>query len=573
MTELPPGKCGPSATIVRVEAIAAKFAAIDSLDYPQLEEQVERQPRLREMLLFIEWRARRRGGLVGFAAEILKQFPERVGTKTLREAKGERLTVEQKVAIYNELPSCVSQGIQPGRDSHAADQTTALALLQCNSAAEVAALEAEDQWDLEAALKDWDRALFKALCEKAALERMPHYLASLCNEIDHGFEERLIAGFDSAPNQWRIGETWYFDDVIGAVLRMMDLRAGRNQERLGRTALSRNLIDNVRYAQGESCLVAIEEDTRFGQDEIAQVLCLSYPGQMRAVTVPSSNTLADLLHAVADGLGIGYAQGVTQSQLADKIGFVLKHTRMLLVLRFAEFLVPQNYARNTAPARLNWVRTEILNRGLPLVILVRPQRLCRGAEKGMHVKPESFCIEADRFARRTGYDMTRFKPALLVPLPDEISRQDLVEAARIRFPELSAGCVEKISSQAVLCENYMEAFEAIAKRTRWIAAQGGRTAPSREDVHLAISEVIRAAPVVAPALQLPATTAPRQAQETAMQSPRKRVVRPLQSTCKQEKTARPESGFGDRSQSISASRSLRIAGPETAPAPPALAGA
>src|SRR5208282_5289724 len=59
-------------------------------------------------LWFIQWKSLQPGGLFKFTEEILEEFPERIGTPTMRRAAGRKLSIEEKVQTWGELP-------RPGR--------------------------------------------------------------------------------------------------------------------------------------------------------------------------------------------------------------------------------------------------------------------------------------------------------------------------------------------------------------------------------------------------------------------------------------------------------------------------
>lgn len=508
MNEQPVSSAGTGS--IRPELLAAKMAAIRNLEYPAIAQQIDRRPRLAEMLWFLQWVSFQPGGLLRFAQEILSRFPERIGTPTLVASQSPKLTLQEKVTIYHELPEyCV-------RDLPASNESPIAALLDSTTADEIEAWKRSDQRQLENALKSLDREEFSKRCREKALEALPRYLASLCNEIDRGFE--------ASPR-----EAWYFQDIIGAVIEMMDLQTSASTAHLAQTAVTDKVFEALDYALSEQCMVRIEGNSRFGKTEAVKAWCHGRPGLARLVNVPCSNTLIDLLRKIADSLGISYSYSTCQNELKSKVEFTIKHSRLFIVLDEGAFLLPQSYNKTSAPARLNWVRTEIVDQGLPLALVVTPQ---------------SFHPALKRFVRSTGYAIEQFVGRTLWPvsLPSELDAKDLVAVARVHFPELDENALNFVAGASEASEDYLMAVEAISKRARFIAKREGHRSVSVTDLETAVKDVLPSASAPLPA----SATAP-----VSIQTPRARkpLARPIQPAGRRapQIADEPETDFDRRS--------------------------
>ena len=185
------------------------------------------------------------------------------------------------------------------------------------------------------------------------------------------------------------------------------------------------------------------------------------PGLARLVRVPCDNSMSSFFKRIAEALGIECSFGSNVSRLKDRIEYVMKHSGLFLVLDEGAFLIPQEYTETTAPHRLNWVRTEIVDRNLPLAIAVTPQ---------------SFESAVSRFVKKTHYTMEQFfgRNFLTRRLPAALPEADLVAVAKIHFPEMDEVTLGYIASEARLSQNYLQAVEGIAKLARWKAARANR---------------------------------------------------------------------------------------------------
>jgi len=106
-----------------------------------------------------------------------------------------------------------------------------------------------------------------------------------------------------------------------------------------------------------------------------------HPGRARLVTVPESNREADLTRAHADAFGIEYTPGATSSALKGKVEFILRHAGVMIVYDESHFLVPISYHKATPPRRLNWVRTKVIDQGVPCALFATPQSYDQTLEK------------------------------------------------------------------------------------------------------------------------------------------------------------------------------------------------
>jgi hypothetical protein len=447
--------------IIRPELVARKLAEIRNYEHPELLERITENPRLVELLWFLQYMSLQPGGLVRFCESMIEQMPSRFGTETMRARSGE-LSVEAKIEIWSEIPRKYKPGDAPG-----GEDWLVLELLDDVSSYEQSAQE--DRKKIAAFLKPFTAEAFCKICRQAAVSVLPGYFAAVCSEPGTGFTREYHSAFGS--------RLWFIDDAVEAAIEMMDRRASQVSKRIAMTAVTIKVFDALDYALQERAMVRIEGNSRFGKTESVRTWCDRRPGLARLVSVPSSNSVSDLHCRVAEALGMDVSFGSRKQGVRERVEYVLRHSGLLIALDEGAFLVPQNYTKETAPARMNWVRTEIVDRGLPLAVVVTPQ---------------SFLPLVDRFVKKTGYAMEQFfgRNHRSVRLPDELSHSDLVAVARVHFPELGDDYLELIADLAEVSENYLQAVEAIAGLARYIARREGRKRITVADLKAAAAEVI-----------------------------------------------------------------------------------
>ena len=324
---------------------------------------------------------------------------------------------------------------------------------------------------------------------------LPYYLFALCTEKGQAFDGLACGSVDTNPpavealadwidgqgnlphwREWRIAGTWFFGDVVGAIIEMMDRRAGQAPKRLAITDVVNRVFDALDYALAEKVMVQIVGESRFGKTEALQAWCDMRPGLARLVRVPCDNSMGSFLRRIGEALGIDCSYGSSGARLKERVEYVIEHGGLFLVLDEGAFLLPQNYNASTAPTRLNWVRTEIVDRNLPLAIAVTPQ---------------SFGPALDRFVKKTHYSIEQFlgRNFLTRQLPAALSEADMIAVAQIHFPEMDEDVLGYIANEARLSQNYLQAVEGIARLARWKAARANRRL-GLKDLKAAVSEVL-----------------------------------------------------------------------------------
>jgi len=452
--------------VIRPEIIAGKLAAIHNLECPILLAQIMEMPRLVELLWFIQFVSTQLGGLVQFVEDLLEKHSEQIGTPemlAIGKPKGGRYSVSQAHKIWQGLPQMLQYEINLGEPNNWRDFLTVDPMFADEDEREAkwkAALQSPDEEFLGNPAAD-----FVWTCKDYCRHQIPSFLASVCNEISQGF--------DAIP---------CFQDIFGTLFKVMDSWAQERSKGLAQTAVTRQVFDALDYAHSEKVLVKVEGDSRFGKTESIATYCAMYPGRVRLVTVPCSNCDADLFRAVADALGIVHGLKTSSRENREKVEYVVRFGRLMIVLDEAHFLLPVRFSENTPPMRLNWVRTQIIDRKVPCVLVSTPQ---------------SYQQAESKYVRKTGYSIEQFlgRVSFSVRLPTNLSPEDLLAVARIHFPELDPDYLDLIAGTAMVAESYLKAVENISRRARFIAKRAGRDQIGSADVELAISEV---SPPVAP---------------------------------------------------------------------------
>lgn len=501
---------------INPESVASKLAAIRNFDQPAVAEEFAAQPRFVEAILFLQWVSQPdnyAGGLRRFAADLIVASGDLIGTaETRRSAQGIRPAIKDVIVMYQSLPERAKRAIDysghlietleaiANNDSEnelavnlqkaieLRDEEWAEVIRDCQKSRALERAENEEWIHEKIASEKWGVFQSHYLC--AAEDKLSSFLRELC-ELPH------VSPVAHAP--------WYFEKVGEALLRFMDVRKAALAVTIAETEISREIMKWLRTARNTSRAIMISGNCRFGKTEALRTWCAMHPGLARLVNTPSSNLESDLLREVAKALGIETGPTCRGSQLRDRIDYVLTNTRVMLVFDEAQMLFPVNFTRNTAPARLNWVRRSVMDAGLPCAF-------CR--------TPQDYNSVRARYVKTTGYVLAQFEERVLktIELPEKLNTSDLLAVAQIHFPRLDskylAYVVETVSSTE---RNFMSDLEKIATLARHNAQESGRATPILSDIKAAISDVL-------PKAQS-AGAAPRIASDTTNQAVRLPHVR------------------------------------------------
>jgi hypothetical protein len=482
--------------IIPPEAIAYKLAAWKNFKTPKFAEQAKALPRLSELAWFIQWQSMQPGGLEKFVLDFLAAFPDRVCTPSMHRygKTTKRYTGEQRKVIMYEIP----RDYEARRDTQAAEVAAGFW-----EKTEIAERDGSAPRPNIAHRSTLNRAEFSALCREAALNHLAQHLSTFCdcgakprepyarverNEKTYGLEGHWIQ--DDKP----LADVWYFQDLPGALIEMLDIHATRAREPLVMTEVAKRCFDALEYAWTEKAMVSIEGDTRFGKTQSVRTWAEMLPGQARWVRTPCSNCEYDLLAAIAEAIGLEVTLKTGYRELKTRVEFIIRHGGLMFILDESHFLLPTRFSKNTPPARLNWIRTRIADQGCPLVLVSTPQDFKE-------------CLH--RFIRATGHNINQFlgRTLLKVPLPAELAPADLLAVAKKHFPDLDADYLDLIVAKAEQSESFLMAVESIAKRARFIGRRAGHASATLQDLETAIAEVVPS--VTAPAR--PAPIAPARA--------------------------------------------------------------
>lgn len=469
---------------IRPELLAAKLEKLRNFELPELFDEFAEEPRFVRALWFLEYVSKPDnypGGLTKFAEDFAEDCKDQIGTAAMIavDGTGDRYTSEDAEAVYKDLRSDHQEDIFSYDEGWIIDAALT-ERAEKNEDGSVTCREdrCEQTWTgsvekvRSRLVYKLTPALARQLCLDDAKRSLATYLKELC-ELPH-------VGF--RPNESHFGAPRYFVAIGPALLQFIERRAERLRATIADTEVTRLVFRWMQKARSMGEPVMISGNSRFGKTEALRLCCEMNPGHFRLVDTPASNSIGDLLREVARSLGVNVDAKNSVRDLREQIDYVLRFSGLTLCFDEWQFALPANYSRNTAPARLNWVRRAVLDRNLAAVFVCTPQ---------------SYHSAKKRFVKVTSYAFEQFDERILktVHLPNELSEPDALAVARIHFNGMSDEIVGIVARAALATErNYVSDISKIATLAKDNAREEGRDRPLLRDVEAAIADVLPALP-------------------------------------------------------------------------------
>ncbi len=249
------------------------------------------------------------------------------------------------------------------------------------------------------------------------------------------------------------------------------------RDRIAETEVTQLVAKWVGKSRSMQRSVMIIGNSRFGKSESIKAHAAAHPGRCRFVNTPATNAMSDLVREIALAIGLDVGLSKRAVDLREQILYVLRFSHLQLIFDEAQRLLPTNYSRNTAPARLNWVRGSIMDNGLPVVFVCTPQ---------------SYLPAKRRFLKVTGFAMEQFDERLItIQLPNELCEQELLDVARFHLPGLADEYLQYVVANVLATErNFVSDIEKIAALAKDNAREALRKSPTLGDIKAAMAIVL-----------------------------------------------------------------------------------
>lgn len=404
----------------------------------------------------VSWRV---GGMQRFATDFLEANRARIGTQSMHKfgmMKGQVYNADQVRVVRAEM----------GRD----DQFPLLGEKLCDYSlrsfldtsikAELEARETERKFPTSYPVAPFIKACWLASSE----------LAEILNKSAVDPEaEPLKAGLWNFPSLWEALNEWRQKEIDAAKGGIVE------------TQITRTVSEELDFALHSRSFILIEGREGVGKSEAAKAWCAQHPGQAVYVRLESGTDEATLYRSIARAIGTACSYGRKANEMKLRIQDALQPGQMMLVIDEAHFLWPQSdRSARSAPKRVDWLRTALIDFGVPVALISTPQYFARACDKFL----------------KGGWNANQIQRRLThtVSLPDYISAAEMKEVAKRYFPAASKANIARIAVTAATELGFLTVMQHLRKRVDFIAAKF----PDKSEADC-LDVVLRDHPAAAPA--------------------------------------------------------------------------
>ena len=416
----------------------------------------------KELCLQLQYASMQPGGLESLTADFIKRYGYRIGSKSMRENSTLKTYEADLVCLIRKELGLLAdrfplKGEWPGSLWGGPIQD-----------------EDEFNYEFEERMEEW-----RAKKRKEAMLHPTSYPAHVfhdyCKDYAESELEQWFIEFCLDPQVSLQSPPAWFHDLERSLLdyfedRRADTIAGKIV-----TSIGEQINDALDYAWEEKVMVHINGMARMGKTTQVKQWCESNPGRVRYIQVPSGNDDISFFRAIARALGTASGSAMKTTQIKRQIEDAIQDAGIMLCLDESHYLWPQYKDVRSSPRRINWLLTEVVNKGIPVALITTPQ----------------FDISQKAIVKGSGWASEQLdgRIAFRLDLPSRLPEQDLLDIARHYFPDSSKEVSLILRWYARRSSKYLAGLEALAKRSRFLARKAGRTLPNGQDLEAAMAQV------------------------------------------------------------------------------------
>ncbi len=251
---------------------------------------------------------------------------------------------------------------------------------------------------------------------------------------------------------------WNFPVLWDALCAWRQREIDLARERILETSITRQVYEELDFARETRSFVLIEGREGIGKTEAARTWCAQHPGQAVYVSLEAGNDEATLFRSIARRIGTACSLHCKATDMKARIEEALQAGHLILVLDEAHTLWPcSERASRSAPKRIEWLRTALIDFDVPVALISTPQYFARACE---------------RF-RKAGWNSNQIqrRVARTTILPRELTKKDMVAVAKHYFPLASSSDALLIAGAAALTIGFLGTIANLRKRVTFLASR------------------------------------------------------------------------------------------------------
>ena len=251
-----------------------------------------------------------------------------------------------------------------------------------------------------------------------------------------------------------------FDGLWDALIASRQAEIDTAGKGIVETEVSTRVFEALDFARESRSFVLIEGREGLGKSASARNWCRRHPGESVYVPLQSGTDEMTLYRCIAQALGTACSIARKAGEIKANVEKALQPGHLTLVLDEAHFLWPQAArAERSAPKRVDWLRTALIDHDVPVAIISTPQY---------------FANQCDRF-RQGGWNANQIQRRLAHTerLPESLSVADMQAVIRLHFPEIPAAKVFDIAILATGSLGFVGTIAHLRKRLDFLVSRKG----------------------------------------------------------------------------------------------------
>lgn len=401
----------------------------------------------RQIIWYLHWASHQPGGLTRFAHEMLCEvIPARLGTPTMRAA-GVGPGIVYSGETYEKICTEISSYEHPPTMEVEREMDFYL-----RHPSEFGTRRVPE---LQKAIKPTHRhatcPVLLQVCMDSCRD-LPTQLSKLCLDSRAIWEHSHFVGF------------------YEAVRETIALRVKHAQFRSAPTKIAGYVHDAMSFAYRNKSLAVIHGTERLGKSVATRLWQESNAGRARLIDLTAATTDILFYQELFKALGCGSVKRGDANELRAGIRAAVENRDLMLIFDEAHCLF--GLSARASVKRLEYIRTEFVNRGIPVVLVVTPQ----------------FSDRLREMERTTGFNTNQFRGRITkwAELPKKPSRADVECVCRFMLPTLDDECAALLVDCAMSADTPLSALHNAVLEARSLGEKEGRDATAPDIVRTAI---------------------------------------------------------------------------------------
>ena len=437
-----------------------------------------KDPQIRRLLFWLQDLSLEPGRLAEVGPALVGLFPENLGTPKMRDLKlkpGMRVSAEEAEQIKTECRFTTREAFL-----HHTYQSLGCSDELLDQPADKVRSRVEGE--------KVEGATLIALCRRSFVARLPDYLVQICinpfvlvsggDEPAGDYEQEVGDRIrdDGGGERFQPAEIVHFRDLVPCLIKLMKQDADRARTAHALTSVGSTIWKGLDFCLKTGELIVVEGREGIGKTEAVKAWCAAHAGQVRYVSLASTNSPAKFFRELARSCGTGSSYGYKSSQMEARVVDFLRRSRQMLVVDEGHYLLPQGQRAIARPLLLDFLYSALNNHGVPVALICTPQ----------------FSLLATNVERRTGWNADQFlrRSKRFFQLPKRLESDDLLLVARALLPGASETMAKLVAAYASMKEHQLDAIKDLARESRMLAEEAGREQIKTTDLERAMKEVI-----------------------------------------------------------------------------------